>query len=57
GIRISTLNKLISIRCNENAVYYLKGIKDVWSQIFSHNKQAMRMLDNAIVKAVELTAP
>ncbi|PVH71515.1 hypothetical protein DL98DRAFT_540001 [Cadophora sp. DSE1049] len=32
-----------------------EGNKDVWSRIFRHNKQAMRMLDNATVKAVELT--
>jgi hypothetical protein len=71
-MRISTLNKLISMGCKEvslsstgipdllrkqNAIHYLKGMKDVWSQIFRHDKQAMRMLDNATVKAVELTSP
>ncbi|KAG9241126.1 hypothetical protein BJ878DRAFT_558879 [Calycina marina] len=49
-MRISTLNKLISMGCKE-------GIKDVWSRIFRHKKQAMRMLDTATVKAVELTSP
>ncbi|PVH68124.1 hypothetical protein DL98DRAFT_475067, partial [Cadophora sp. DSE1049] len=57
GMRISTLSKVMSMGCSENAVHYLKGIKDVWSQIFHHDKQAMRMLDNATVKAVELTSP
>jgi hypothetical protein len=71
-MRISTLNRLISMGCKEvslsstgipdllreqNAVHYLKGMKDVWSQIFRHDKQAMGMLDNATVKAVELTSP
>ncbi len=71
-MRISTLNKLISMGCKEvrlsstgipdllreqNAIHYLKGIKDVWSRIFRHEKQAMRMLDTATVKAVELTSP
>ncbi|KAH7330033.1 hypothetical protein BKA65DRAFT_404486, partial [Rhexocercosporidium sp. MPI-PUGE-AT-0058] len=56
-MRISTLSKVISMGCKENAVHYLKGIKDVWSQIFRHDKQAMRMLDHATVKAVELTSP
>jgi len=71
-MRISTLNKLISMGCKEvslssagipdllrkqNAIHYLKGIKDVWSRIFRHEKQAMRMLDTATVKVVELTSP
>ncbi|KAH7305378.1 hypothetical protein BKA65DRAFT_520822 [Rhexocercosporidium sp. MPI-PUGE-AT-0058] len=56
-IRISTLSKVINIGYKENAVHYLKDIKDIWSQIFRHNKQAMQMLDNATVKAVELTSP
>ncbi|KAH9209888.1 hypothetical protein DL95DRAFT_413466 [Leptodontidium sp. 2 PMI_412] len=71
-MRISTLSKAISMGCKEvslsstgipdqlreqNAAHYLKGIKDVWSQIFRHDQQAMRMLGNATVKAVELTSP
>lgn len=36
---------------------YLTHIKDVWSQLLRHNKEAMLMVDQATVKAVELMAP
>ena len=36
---------------------YLTHIKDVWSQLLCHNKEAMLIVDQATVKAVELMAP
>ncbi|KAG9238306.1 hypothetical protein BJ875DRAFT_502178 [Amylocarpus encephaloides] len=57
GMRISTLNKMISMRCDEEVLAYLTHIKDVWSQLLGQNEQAMRMVDNTTVKALELKAP
>ncbi|KAH7379083.1 hypothetical protein BKA64DRAFT_243572 [Cadophora sp. MPI-SDFR-AT-0126] len=56
-MRISTLNKMISMNFPEAVVHYLEDIKEFWSQLLAYNKQAMRMLDNVTVKAVELMAP
>jgi hypothetical protein len=41
----------------QGVLHYLEDIKEFWSQLFAYNKQAMRMLDNVTVKAVELMAP
>jgi hypothetical protein len=41
----------------QEVLSYLTHIKDVWSQLLRHNKEAMLMVDQATVKAVELMAP
>ncbi|ELR03573.1 hypothetical protein GMDG_06231 [Pseudogymnoascus destructans 20631-21] len=57
GMRISTLNRMISMRCDDEVLSYLTHIKDVWSRLLHHNKEAMLIVDQATVKAVELMAP
>ncbi|KAH6663816.1 hypothetical protein B0J14DRAFT_661757 [Halenospora varia] len=48
---------MISIRCDKEVLAYLTHIKDVWSQLLGYNKQAMRIVDNTTIKALELKAP
>lgn len=36
---------------------YLGHINNTWSRLLENNKEAMRMVDEATVKAVELMAP
>jgi hypothetical protein len=73
GMRISTLNKMISIRCDEvslpwigipswliieqEVLSYLTHIKEVWFQLLHHDKRAMQIVDQVTVREVELMAP
>ncbi|KAL2043405.1 hypothetical protein N7G274_003711 [Stereocaulon virgatum] len=57
GMRISTLHKIIAIRCDEEIVHYLRHIKRFWSELLLHDKTAMNKLDQATVETLQLTAP
>ncbi|KAL2036374.1 hypothetical protein N7G274_010907 [Stereocaulon virgatum] len=57
GMRISTLHKIIAIRCDEEIVHYLRYIKRFWSELLLHDKTAMNKLDQATVETLQLTAP
>ena len=44
------------IGCQE-ILHYLHHIKEIWSELLQHDKTVMRRVDQATVKALELTAP
>ncbi|KAK6831695.1 hypothetical protein RU639_002587 [Aspergillus parasiticus] len=57
GLRLSAVNKMTSIRCDEELLSYLKHIRDFWYAVFGGNKGDMHRLDAASVRALELKAP
>ncbi|KAF5127199.1 hypothetical protein E5D57_008127 [Metarhizium anisopliae] len=57
GLRLSVVSKMISTRCHEELLAYLRHIKDFWFAIFDGNEAAMKRLDKESVLALELKAP
>ncbi|KAL5352248.1 hypothetical protein ACLOAV_002195 [Pseudogymnoascus australis] len=57
GMKITTLHKMMALKCDTELLHYLRRIKQVWSDLVSGNKAAMGKIDQATVKALELKAP
>ncbi|KAH7108729.1 hypothetical protein B0J11DRAFT_241648 [Dendryphion nanum] len=59
GMRLSTTHTMFAMRCHEPTLRYLDDtIRDFWiKKIFCDDREAMRKVDRATVKALELTAP
>ncbi|KAH7111054.1 hypothetical protein B0J11DRAFT_473541 [Dendryphion nanum] len=59
GMRLSTTHTMFAMRCHEPILHYLDDtIRDFWTKkIFCGDREAMRKVDRATVKALELTAP
>ncbi|KAH7111361.1 hypothetical protein B0J11DRAFT_543704 [Dendryphion nanum] len=58
-MRLSTTHTMFAMRCHEPTLRYLDDtIRDFWTKkIFCDDREAMRKVDRATVKALELTAP
>ncbi|TVY13719.1 hypothetical protein LARI1_G009020, partial [Lachnellula arida] len=57
GMRISTLHKMIGMKCDEEVLHYLEHIKVVWHRLLRGDKTALQKVDQATVRALELKAP
>ncbi|OWT42517.1 hypothetical protein VFPPC_18348 [Pochonia chlamydosporia 170] len=57
GLRLSVVGKMISTRCHEELLAYLRHIKAFWYYIFDGNEMAMERLDRESVQALEHKAP
>ncbi|CAD6446248.1 f68f9563-ded7-4069-bc2f-2a3b06713e93 [Sclerotinia trifoliorum] len=57
GMRISTLHKLLDMKCYEEALHYLEHIRQFWHSLFRGDKNALRRVNNVDVKSLELKAP
>jgi hypothetical protein len=57
GMRISTLHKMMAMRCEEEILCYLHSIKELWFKLLGSEKDALLMVDEATVKFLELKAP
>lgn len=73
GMRISTLHKMMAIKCDEvsrpsrdiaarssfrqQILCYLDHIKEIWFTLLQRDENAMRLVDHTTVKALELKAP
>ncbi|CCD42643.1 hypothetical protein BofuT4_P074450.1 [Botrytis cinerea T4] len=57
GMRISTLHKLLDIKCYEETLHYLEHIRQFWHRIFHGDKNALSRVNNFDVKSLELKAP
>ncbi|KFY64740.1 hypothetical protein V496_03055 [Pseudogymnoascus sp. VKM F-4515 (FW-2607)] len=57
GMKITTLHKMMALKCDTELLHYLRRIKQVWSDLVGGNKAAMGKIDQATVKALELRAP
>ncbi|KAI9769847.1 MAG: hypothetical protein M1840_003841 [Geoglossum simile] len=57
GMMITTLHKMMAMKCDEEIMHYLEYIKEVWSGLLQGDKAALRKVDQATVKALELRAP
>ncbi|KAK9444878.1 slyX domain-containing protein [Metarhizium brunneum] len=57
GLRLSVVGKMISTRCHEELLAYLRHIKAFWYYIFDGNETAMERLDRESVLALEHKAP
>ncbi|OBT50791.1 hypothetical protein VE04_09038 [Pseudogymnoascus sp. 24MN13] len=57
GMKITTLHKMMALKCDTELLHYLRRIKQVWSDLVRGNKAAMGKIDQTTVKALELKAP
>ncbi|TGO07234.1 hypothetical protein BTUL_0306g00130 [Botrytis tulipae] len=57
GMRISTLHKLLDMKCYEETLHYLEHIRQFWHRIFHGDKNALSRVNNFDVKSLELKAP
>ncbi|KAK6592219.1 hypothetical protein H4I96_12079 [Botrytis cinerea] len=57
GMRISTLHKLLDMKCYEETLHYLEHIRQFWHRIFRGDKNALSRVNNFDVKSLELKAP
>ncbi|KAI9767338.1 MAG: hypothetical protein M1840_005747 [Geoglossum simile] len=57
GMMITTLHKVMAMKCDEEIMRYLEHIRKVWSGLLQDDKAALRKVDQATVKALELRVP
>ncbi|KAK3177861.1 hypothetical protein K4F52_009413 [Lecanicillium sp. MT-2017a] len=57
GLRLTVINRMISMRCHEELLEFLRHTKDFWYHVFDGDVNAMEKLDEATVDAMQLTAP
>ncbi|MCJ1349136.1 hypothetical protein MMC31_007372 [Peltigera leucophlebia] len=57
GFMLSSLNKVLAMRCDELIIKYLANIKEVWSYLLGGDTHKMSLVDRATVEALELHAP
>ncbi|KAL5325404.1 hypothetical protein ACEPPN_006529 [Leptodophora sp. 'Broadleaf-Isolate-01'] len=57
GMRLTTLHKIMPMRCPELIMNYLEGMKKFYSDLVEGDEHAMEKIDPATVKAIELRAP
>ncbi|KAH7119294.1 hypothetical protein EDB81DRAFT_701221 [Dactylonectria macrodidyma] len=57
GFRLTVVHQVISMRCEEPNLHYLKHILKVWSDICSGDFQTMRLIDRPTIERVQGTAP
>ncbi|KAJ2976444.1 hypothetical protein NQ176_g4953 [Zarea fungicola] len=57
GLRLSVVNRMISMRCHEELLEFLLHIKDFWYHVFEGDETAMGKLDQDTVLEMQLTAP
>ncbi|ETN44455.1 uncharacterized protein HMPREF1541_10636 [Cyphellophora europaea CBS 101466] len=57
GMRISTLHKIMQMKCDEEVIHYLFHIKNIWDGLLRRDKAALQRVDEATVEALETRAP
>ncbi|OBT56666.1 hypothetical protein VE04_03822 [Pseudogymnoascus sp. 24MN13] len=57
GMKISMLGTVMSLNCDEEVIHYLQHIKEFWHRLLRGNYTALRKVDEATVKALELKSP
>ncbi|KAH6670148.1 hypothetical protein B0J14DRAFT_112537 [Halenospora varia] len=57
GMMLTTLHKIMAMGLREPILNYLGHIKEFYSDLVGGNERAMRRIDPATVKAIELRAP
>ncbi|KAF2267287.1 hypothetical protein CC78DRAFT_551975 [Lojkania enalia] len=56
-LRLSTIPKITSMKCDEEVVHYLEDMKEFWSTLLPGGESDLRKVDRVTVKVVELKAP
>ncbi|OAR03487.1 hypothetical protein LLEC1_06518, partial [Akanthomyces lecanii] len=51
GLRLSAINKIISMGCHKELLSFLRHIKDFWYYVFNEDESAMKRLDEDTLKA------
>ncbi|KAK2037619.1 hypothetical protein LZ31DRAFT_570677 [Colletotrichum somersetense] len=57
GFRLSVVHKVISMRCDEPNLHYLKHILNVWTDICRGDSQTIRLIDRQTIERLQGTAP
>ncbi|KAK8029466.1 hypothetical protein PG993_010757 [Apiospora rasikravindrae] len=57
GLRLSVMNKIISMGCDDEHISSLRDIKNWWYLVFDQREDAMQQLEKEDVLAVQCTAP
>ncbi|KAH7304396.1 hypothetical protein B0I35DRAFT_454701 [Stachybotrys elegans] len=57
GMRISTLNKMISMKCHELFLAALSRVRNWWYYAFENNESMMRRLSRTDIEDLQNTAP
>ncbi|KAI6080544.1 hypothetical protein F4821DRAFT_265805 [Hypoxylon rubiginosum] len=57
GLRLSMINKILSMRCPEEVLSSLRHVKDVFYLLFDGDEEAMRRLAPTDVQALQQKAP
>ncbi|KDN65750.1 putative conserved hypothetical protein [Colletotrichum sublineola] len=57
GFRLSVFHEVISMRCDEPNLHYLKHILNVWTDICGGDRQTMRLIDRQSIERLQGTAP
>ncbi|KAK6380192.1 hypothetical protein LTS17_005381 [Exophiala oligosperma] len=57
GMRISTIHKVMSMKCDEEVLHYLEHIRKVWHTLLRGNRADLQKVDQITVKALEGRAP
>ncbi|WQF84245.1 hypothetical protein CDEST_09259 [Colletotrichum destructivum] len=57
GFRLTVVHQVISMRCEEPNLHYLKHILQVWSDICGGDYKTMRLIDRPTIERLQGTAP
>ncbi|KAF2825068.1 hypothetical protein CC86DRAFT_246297, partial [Ophiobolus disseminans] len=57
GMKLGTMHTILSMKCDEENVRYLRYVHETWAAILSHDATAMQRLDSFTVKKLQHTAP
>ncbi|KAK2051942.1 hypothetical protein LY76DRAFT_527608, partial [Colletotrichum caudatum] len=57
GFRLTVVHQVISMRCDEPNLHYLKHILNVWTDICGDNYETMRLIDRPTIERLQGTAP
>jgi Protein of unknown function (DUF3723) len=57
GMMLTTLHKMMAMKCDKEILCYLNHIKQVWHGLVQGDRDSLRKIDQATVQALELTAP
>ncbi|KAI5465187.1 hypothetical protein BGZ63DRAFT_351107, partial [Mariannaea sp. PMI_226] len=57
GFRLTVVHQVISMRCEEPNIHYLKHIFRIWSSICNDDPQIMQLVDSSTVERLQGKAP
>ena len=57
GIKLGTLHRLLTLKCPEEVVLYLRRIYTVWKKLVGNETEYMSLIDAVTVQSLQLRAP